>query len=238
MYFLTDLKGTIRTDDATERNCNLPRGSFAFCPPGITLRCNLTAGRYIQILQNRLNYLDPVSDVRGITPLRLTPRYPLYDPLVSQIALSIGKEIEARTPDYVLMGALNTALAVQITRLCCAATNVMRIPSHGLSRERLKQVYDYVEAHLNRRLRLPDLASITGLSIYHFSRSFKQAAGIGPQRYIIQRRLERAKKLIQRTNQPLAMIAREVGFLDQSHLTAAFRREIGITPSRYRAAAL
>jgi AraC family transcriptional regulator len=235
MYFLTDLKGTIRTDDATERNCNLPRGSFAFCPPGTTLRCNLTAGRYIQIMQNRLSYLDLTSDICGITPLRLTLRYPLYDPLVSQIALSIGKELEARTPDYILMGALNTALAVQITRLCRAATNV--IPSHGLSRERLKQVYDYVEAHLNRRLRLPKLASITGLSIYHFSRSFKQAAGIGPQRYIIQRRLERAKTLIRRTNRPLAMIAREVGFLDQSHLTAAFRREIGITPGRYRAAA-
>jgi AraC family transcriptional regulator len=235
---LTDFRGTIRTADATERNCELSRGSFAFCPPGITVRCNLTAGRYIQILQNRLSYTNLASDFGGMTPPRLTPRHSMHDPLVSQIALSIAKEMQRRPPDYILLGALNTALAVQMTRLCGDATDVMRVPSHGLSRERLKRVYDYVEAHLNKRLRLPDLASIAGLSIYHFSRLFKQAAGIGPQRYVIQRRLERAKTLIQRTNRPLAVIARDVGFLDQSHLTAVFRREIGITPGRYRAAAL
>jgi AraC family transcriptional regulator len=66
--------------------------------------------------------------------------------------------------------------------------------------------------------------------------SFKQAVGVGPQRYVMQRRLERAKTLMRRSNQPLAMIAQEAGSTDQSHLTAIFRRETGATPSRYRAA--
>jgi AraC family transcriptional regulator len=74
------------------------------------------------------------------------------------------------------------------------------------------------------------------LSPYHFSRSFKQAIGVGPQRYVVQRRLERAKTLMRRTNQPLAEIAQQVGFADQSHLTSIFRRETGLTPGRYRAA--
>ena len=60
-------------------------------------------------------------------------------------------------------------------------------------------------------------------------------AGIGPQRYIIQRRLERAKRLLRRTHLPIALIAQEVGFADQSHLTQMFRREVGVTPGRYRA---
>ena len=109
-------------------------------------------------------------------------------------------------------------------------------PSSGLSRERLKRVQDYIEAHLDDRLTLTDLAGVACLSPYHFSRSFKQAVGIGPQRFVMQRRLERAKTLMRRTNQPLAEIAQRVGFADQSHLTSIFRRETGVTPGRYRAA--
>ena len=95
---------------------------------------------------------------------------------------------------------------------------------------------DYVEAHLNDGLSLTILADIACLSPYHFSRSFKQATGVGPQHYVIQRRLERAKRLLRQTHQPLALIAQEAGFADQSHLTSIFRREIGTTPGRFRAA--
>ena len=81
-----------------------------------------------------------------------------------------------------------------------------------------------------------DLAGVACLSPYHFSCSIKQAVGIGPQRYVMQRRLEQAKTLMRRTKEPLAEIAQRVGFADQSHLTMIFRREIGMTPGRYRTA--
>ena len=106
----------------------------------------------------------------------------------------------------------------------------------GLSPERLQRVRDYIEAHLDDDLSLTALADIACLSPFHFSRSFKEAAGVGLQRYVMQRRLERAKTLMRRTNQPLALIAQEAGFSDQSHLTSIFRRETGVTPGRYRAA--
>jgi AraC family transcriptional regulator len=97
-------------------------------------------------------------------------------------------------------------------------------------------VRDYVEAHLDNDLSLSVLADIARLSPYHFSRSFKQATGVGRQRYVIQRRIERAKRLLRQTAQLLALIAQEAGFADQSHLTQVFRREIGITPGRFRSA--
>jgi AraC family transcriptional regulator len=84
-------------------------------------------------------------------------------------------------------------------------------PSKGLSRERLNRVQDYIEAHLDDRLTLTEIAGVACLSPYHFSRSFKEAAGVGPQRYVMQRRIERAKTLMRRTNQPLALIAQEAG---------------------------
>jgi AraC family transcriptional regulator len=168
--------------------------------------------------------------------VHLAPRYNFNNPLISQLVSTIANEIESGFLDRILADALNTALTVQIVRLYGDPTAITLTPSNGLSLERLKRVYDYIEAHLNDRLTLTDLASIACLSPYHFSRSFKRAVGIGPARYVIQRRLERAKTLMRRTNQPLAMIAQEVGFVDQSHLICVFRRETGVTPGHFRAA--
>jgi len=116
------------------------------------------------------------------------------------------------------------------------SSKIALTPSNGLSRDRLNRVQDYIEAHLDDRLTLTELAGVACLSPYHFSRSFKQARGVGLHHYVMQRRLERAKTLMRRTNEPLALIAQEVGFADQSHLNSAFRREIGVTPGRFRAA--
>jgi AraC-like DNA-binding protein len=111
-----------------------------------------------------------------------------------------------------------------------------RISANGsLSSQRLNRVRDYVESHLGERLTLADLARVACLSPCHFSRSFKQSVGVGPQRYLREQRLERAKVLMRRTNEPLAHIAQETGFADQSHLTSIFHRETGTTPGKYRA---
>ena len=158
------------------------------------------------------------------------------DPFISRIALSLVSNMEDGFLDHVLADALNTALAVRITRLFVDRSAINLAPSNGMSRERLKRVRDYIEAHLDDRLSLTEMAGVACLSPYHFSRSFKQAVGVSLRRYIIQRRIERAKTLLRRTNQPLSWVAQETGFTDQSHLTTEFRRQIGITPGRFRAA--
>jgi AraC family transcriptional regulator len=156
--------------------------------------------------------------------------------LISQIVLTIANEIEAGFLDYILVDALSTALAVQIVRRCVNPSALTLSPANGLSRERLQRVRDYIEIHLEDRLTLTVLAEIACLSPYHFSRSFKQAVGVGPQRYVMRLRLERAKTLMRRTKRPLAAIAQETGFADQAHLTSVFSRETGLTPGRYRGA--
>jgi AraC-like DNA-binding protein len=173
--------------------------------------------------------------VRGGT-VQFEPQDAFCDPLISQIGATIAHEIDGGFFDRILADALNTALAVQVTRRFVDQSAIMLEPSNGPSRERLKRVREYIEAYLDNRLTLTDLAGVACLSPYHFSRSFEQAIGLGPQRYVMQRRLERAKSLMRRTNEPLAMIAQPVGFADQSHLTSIFRRETGVAPGRYRSA--
>ena len=234
-YFLTDFHATMEDDERPEWESDLLRDNFVFRPPDTTLRSNLTAGRYIHILQRRDTY-DQLAEMIPGGVVHLAPRYNVNDPLISHLVSTIANEMEGGFLDQILADALNTALAVQIMRVCSDPAATTLEQSNGLSGERLRRVFDYVEAHLDDRLTLADLSGVACLSPYHFSRSFKQAVGMGPQRYVMHRRVERAKALIRRTHQPLALIAQEVGFADQSHLTSVFRREIGVTPGHFRAA--
>jgi AraC family transcriptional regulator len=209
-------------------------GTVAFYPHGLTVRVvQPAAAKFVQVLWDPDLYSTLLPEL-GAAASRFELLCPLYDPLLSEIVKSLAHEIEGGFADRILVESMGTALCIRIARRFVGS---LPLPtSHGLSPERLQRVRDYVEAHLDDDLSLTILVDIACLSPYHFSRSFKQATAVGPQRYVIQRRVERAKRLLRQTGQPLALIAQEAGFADQSHLTQMFRRETGVTPGRFRAA--
>jgi AraC family transcriptional regulator len=233
---LTAMHVTVYIDGGPAQSFQFSPGELSFTPRGVLTRVILPAARLMQAVQSPGIYDTIISEtVRGGIA-QFETRFPINDPFVSQIVSTIAHEMESGFLDHSLVDALNAALAVRIVRHFVDPSKITLAPSNRLSRERLQRVCDYIEAHLDDRLTLADLAGVACLSPYHFSRSFKQAVGVGPQRYVMQRRIERAKTLVRRTRQPLAAIALEVGFTDQSHLTSLFRRETGMTPGRFRAA--
>jgi AraC family transcriptional regulator len=234
---LTARAGVAYVDGGSAQAARFSAGEVSFTPAGVSIRTIFPAVRSIYTLQSPKTYDTICSElVRGGRIIHFEMRYPINDPLVSQIVSTIAHETEKRFLDHILVDALNTALAVKMVRHFIDPSKIAPPPSSGLSRERLQRVRDYIEAHLDDRLTLADLAGVACLSPYHFSRSFKLALGINPQRYLIQRRLARAKTLMLRTDQSLAWVAQEAGFADQSHLTSIFRRETGMTPGQFRAA--
>jgi AraC family transcriptional regulator len=79
------------------------------------------------------------------------------------------------------------------------------------------------------------MAAVARLSPYHFARQFKAATGLPPRQYVIARRVERAKQLLQGgVDSSLAEVAARAGFADQSHFCHHFRRRVGVTPGRFR----
>jgi AraC family transcriptional regulator len=104
----------------------------------------------------------------------------------------------------------------------------------GLAGRQLRRVAEFIDAHLEQDLMLDDLAALVDLSPKHFARAFRQSTGAPPHRWLIERRIERAKALLSLGDDSLAHIALACGFADQSHFTAAFRKCVGVTPGCFR----
>ncbi|AFY97014.1 DNA-binding domain-containing protein, AraC-type (plasmid) [Chamaesiphon minutus PCC 6605] len=99
---------------------------------------------------------------------------------------------------------------------------------------KLKQLKDYIEDNLAEELAIATLATLIPMSQFHFARAFKAATGEPPHRYIMQRRIERAKMLLSVTRLSVAEVSYQTGFSNQSHFTAQFRKAIGMTPKHFR----
>lgn len=98
----------------------------------------------------------------------------------------------------------------------------------------LREVLDHLDTHLASAPDLDQMARYAGLGRAAFTRGFRRLTGCSAHRYLLQRRIQRACVLLQRTDHDLAWIAQESGFSSQSHFTAQFRALIGETPHRYR----
>jgi AraC family transcriptional regulator len=91
-----------------------------------------------------------------------------------------------------------------------------------------------MHAYLDHELSLTALAAVAQMSPYYFSRLFKQSTGLSPHQYILQQRVEWAKRLLADARLSIAAVAQRVGFASQAHLTTAFRQRVGVTPRQYR----
>src|SRR5580698_1366026 len=104
----------------------------------------------------------------------------------------------------------------------------------GLSPAVTRRICEYIEGHLEEKIRLDGLAALAGLSTDHFARAFHQSVGVPPHTYLLRRRLEAVEYMLRETHAPLSEIALATGFSDQSHLARHFRRWAGVSPRQVR----
>lgn len=103
-----------------------------------------------------------------------------------------------------------------------------------LSPQKLTLVLEYIEANLDSKITLFDLAEICNVCKFYFCRLFKNSTNTTPYKYILRQRIERAKLLLQSSNLSVSDISYECGFSSQSHLCKHFCRMLKTTPTRYR----
>jgi len=124
-----------------------------------------------------------------------------------------------------------------VSRVLCRHATVRdgRMPyREDLSPARLRRLIDFICASLSERLLLADLAEVAGLSQAHLARAFRRATGMSLHRYVLQRRLEKARSLLLAPGGTAQAVARQCGFADPAHLSNAYKKAFGVPPSRTR----
>lgn len=98
-----------------------------------------------------------------------------------------------------------------------------------------ERIVAYINEHYTENITVEALARLAGLSPYHFIRVFKGETGFTPHEYILHTRISAAKYLLKNSRMSVKDICFRTGFSCESVFCSAFKRRLGVTPTRYRA---
>jgi AraC family transcriptional regulator len=179
---------------------------------------------------------DPLFDLEsGIPCPMIGPRLFFFDQAVWDTALKLKAEVgnsDAGSREYA--EALGLVLMHELIRLERTTSGAAKPLRGGLPAWQQKRVVEFIQEHLAEEISLTALAALVDLSLYHFARAFKESFGTPPHRYLMVRRIERARSLLQTPALSVTQIGMQLGFREASSFTRAFRKLTGLTPTEYR----
>jgi AraC family transcriptional regulator len=225
--------------EGVDRHVPVPAGTIAVIPAGIPLRwrCRGPKDRLHVSLEPHL--LGRVAaEAFGLDPARLVvPPFARLDlPQLRAAMQAVDAELTAGDAGGPLAAeSLANVVAIHLIRHLSAPRRPGRGRDGTLPQARLRAVVEYIEGHLDVGPTLAEMASVARLSPYHFARQFRAATGLPPHQFVLARRVDRVRQLLQGgDDSPLAQVAARAGFSDQSQFTRHFKRLVGVTPGRFR----
>jgi AraC family transcriptional regulator len=154
----------------------------------------------------------------------------LRDEGAADVARRISQELRVLDPVSPL--AID-GLALELLARTARAFEPARRPSDPP--RWLAQAVDYLHARFSEPVQVDEVATVVGVHPVHLSRTFRRYVGVSVGEYVRRLRIEWAIDTLTACDLPLADVAAEAGFVDQSHFTRAFKRHTGLTPGNYRA---
>lgn len=167
--------------------------------------------------------------------VQLDPCVGAADPLLAELICAMLVEMECSNSWR--SAYLDTLFETAVTHLISRHSTLGQVdrPSrHALAPLRLRRVLEHVDASLEGPITLAELAKVASLSRFHFSRAFRSAMGETPLAFVGRRRVETARRLLRKTELPLAEVSRRAGFSSPGYFSTAFKRATGLKPSVYR----
>jgi AraC family transcriptional regulator len=218
------VRGVCRLHDFTYQ-----RGDVDILPAGLSDTWHEEDPGTALVLQFAPSLLERAAEHMGMKAQRtsLEPLYQLRDPQIEHIAWALHAERRADHPGGLLYAeSLAMALAVHMVGSYCVVGEPPR----------LARVLAYIESHLGEDLSIARLAAVASLSGSHFKAFFRRSIGVPVHRYVIERRVARARQLLERSGLPASQVALEAGFAHQSHMSHWMRRVPGMMPGSTRSA--
>lgn len=227
---------SVRTEGCRYEAKEGPPGSVSVVPAGLEWEHRCGAMPDVAMVHIGPEVVARVAaEAFDFDPGRLELRPIFYDPWPLAAAALAALRDEVRHGGLggrLCVESLTNVLVVQVIRRL-AGRQVARGGVGRLAEPTLNAVVEYIMANLARDIALADLAAVAHLSEFHFARIFKATTGQSPHRFVVGRRIERAKNLLAERRLTLSQVAAAVGFTDQSHFIRQFKRVVGVTPSNY-----
>lgn len=236
-----DLAGNASSSEAAEADVSRMIANFHLritrCPKGLILVFNSVAG--VEAQQGTVSYVQllnrtkpAASKVNGLTRRKET--FPTPEAMLDALRSILFDRLRANAePDdeFAILIAAAICCLSDRQQLCL---NEVRSEAGGLTRWQEERAKSYMDEQLSEQITVKDVAKHCGMSASNLAHAFRVTEGLPPYRWLIKRRIDQAKKLLQFTSMALVDISMECGFAEQSHFTHAFRRDVGVAPGGWR----
>jgi AraC family transcriptional regulator len=225
--------------DGVKRHVSPPAGSISLVPAGSPAHWRWSGHKDSLHIHLEPALVERVgAEAFDLDPARMSvpPLDGLDLPQIRAAMWAVDAELTSGGAGGLLAAeSLANVLAVDLIRQVLTPPGRPRGRDGVLPRGRVRAVIEYIEDHIGGAPSLEQLAAVAGLSSYHFARQFKAATGLPPHQFVIVRRVERSKQLLQAgTDLSLAEVAARSGFSDQSVFSRHFKRLVGVTPGQFR----
>jgi AraC family transcriptional regulator len=183
------------------------------------------------------HFVQQCSAECGLETVSPRDEVEVADALAHHLALALLRECKGEFKSgRAFADALGGALVTRLLRdyRATIASKTSSPAAQPLAGGTIRRVRDFTAAHLGEDIGLSDMASIAGLSVFHFARCFHASTGLTPHEFLTQQRIKHAVTLLLGTQEPIIAIAGQCGFSDQSHLNRHLRRQLGITAGQLR----
>jgi len=175
-----------------------------FFPPEIASEIEKDDQNILQYGQSVLNRIEIIQNTYGELIWVQTHKLPIYDPIGNVIGI------------------------IGVTR---PISNMEDLPQEF---ELFSETITFIRSNLGNVIKITDLSGLVNLSENQFRRKFKNEFGVTPQQFILRARLQASGHLLRSSSKPIATIALETGFSDQSYFTRQFKLFFNETPLQYR----